>query len=93
MDLLKVAADYFSTRGFVDWEKEARDSAIKIENGDFSIIESLWLKYAPTSAIDNLFITEYDLDDEESVNTRNDQLAEIVNPLFAVLDKAMNETK
>jgi len=90
MDLLKAAADYFSIRGFVDWEKEARDSITKIENDDFSIIESLWLKYAPTGDIDNLFITKYELEDEERVNALNDQLAEIVNSLFAVLDETMN---
>ncbi len=48
IDMLIKTADYFGARGFVDWEKEALESAVRIQNGDLSIIKGLWLKYSPT---------------------------------------------
>ncbi len=41
IDLLGKAVDYFGARGFVDWEKEARESAVRVQNGDHSVIEEL----------------------------------------------------
>ena len=91
MELLNEAAGHFSTRGFVDWEREARESGMKIQNDDFSAIESLWIKYSPTGDVDNLIITDYDPEDEDRVHALNDRLAEIINPLFWMLDKAMKK--
>jgi len=88
---LKAAAEYFSQRGIADWELEARDAIQKIENNDFSFIESLWLKYAPTCDIDDLLITDYKPEEEKAVNELNDKLAEIANSTFAALDKAKSE--
>ena len=88
--LIEVA-DYFETRGISDWECEARESAKKIERGDFSFVERLWLKYAPTCDVDNLLITEYSPEQEARVSELNSQLAELANKLFALLERVKSE--
>ncbi len=91
IDLLGKAVDYFGARGFVDWEKEARESAVRVQNGDLSVIEELWLKYSPMGEIDHLLITDYQPEDEDRINALNDELSGIINPLFWLLDKAKDE--
>jgi len=86
-NVLKNAAEYFSNREYSIWEKEALDAIECINKEDFSFVEKLWLKYAPTCEIDDLIITNYDPDEEEKVNELNAQLAEIANTVFNVLDK------
>lgn len=85
------AADYFKSRSIPGWESEAREAAKKVENNDFSFIESLWIKYAPTCDIDDLLITDYEPENEDEVNRLNGKLAEIANKLFALLERAKGE--
>jgi len=89
IQLLSKLADHFRSRGFVEWAREASESATKIGNDEMSVIEGLWLRYSPTGDVDQLFVTEYKPEDEEQINTLNDQLASIINPLFQALDKAL----
>ncbi|WKD48219.1 hypothetical protein [Microbulbifer spongiae] len=84
---LLEAASYFRSRGIPDWELEAQGAANKIKNDDFSFVEDLWIRYAPTCDIDDLLITEYAAEDEERVNKLNTQLAEIANKVFALLER------
>ena len=88
---LSKAADYFENRGLSDWQSEALNAIDKIENHDFSFVEDLWLKYAPTCVIDDLRISDAAPEDEDNANTLNDELAEIANSTFAILDRIKNE--
>lgn len=74
-----------------EWQSEARKAAEKIERNDFSFVESLWVRYAPTCDIDDLFITEYALEQEQEVNELNRQLAEAANKLFVLLERVKSE--
>ena len=76
---LEEAANYFSTRGFITWEKEARESIDLINKGNTDVIKTLYLKYAPTCEVEGLFITEYKPEEESKVNELNEALADIIN--------------
>lgn len=88
---LLVASEYFLQRGILEWANEASEAISKIENNDYSFVENLWLKYAPTCDIDDLIITIYEPEDEAKVNELNQGLADIANRTFALLDKYKNE--
>ena len=88
---LSKAADYFGKRGISDWQSEALNAIDKIENHDLSFVEGLWLKYAPTCEIDELLIIDAAPEDEVQANALNDELAEIANSTFAILDRIKNE--
>ncbi|WP_444898169.1 hypothetical protein [Microbulbifer sp. SSSA005] len=85
------AASYFRSRGISAWELEALKAIKKIESNDFSFLEDLWIKYAPTCDIDDLLLTEYAAEDEDKVNKLNTQLAKIANEVFALLERAKCE--
>ncbi|WP_444915930.1 hypothetical protein [Microbulbifer sp. TRSA007] len=85
------AASYFRSRGIREWELEALGAVNKIERNDFSFLEDLWIKYAPTCDIDDLLVTEYATEDEDKVNKLNTQLAEIANKVFALLERVKCE--
>ena len=88
---LSKAADYFGKRGISDWQSEALNAIDKIEDHDFSFVEDLWLKYAPTCDIDDLLIIDAAPEDEDNANALNDELGEIANSTFAILDRFKNE--
>lgn len=88
---LAEAADYFDSRSISEWASEARETVKQVEQGDFSFVECLWVKYAPTCDIDDLLITEYSPDQEEKVNELNSQLAKVANKLFALFERAKSE--
>jgi hypothetical protein len=85
--------DYFSTRQFNDW-LELLDNAIELEKiNDHSFVEPLWCKFGDTCEVDDLIITEYNIADEDAINSLNSELCELTNILFAELDKLVqNET-
>jgi len=85
---LSAAAKYFDSRGFSLWANEARDSIERISAGDISIIEKLYLKYAPTCEVEELFITEYELADEEKINELNQALSEVIKNTYWALEHA-----
>ena len=88
---LSDAHDLFVSRGIDDWASQAKEALEKIENNDYSFVDPLWLKFAPTGNIDDLIITMPELHDpplsEEEANELNDELALIANETFAVLEK------
>ncbi|WP_444946551.1 hypothetical protein ACJJIP_07450 [Microbulbifer sp. VTAC004] len=88
---LLEAASYFRSRGIPEWELEALGAVNKIERNDFSFLEDLWIKYAPTCDIDDLLVTKYATEDEDKVNKLNTQLAEIANKVFALLERVKCE--
>lgn len=88
---LNNAAEYFGSRGITDWRSEALKAVQMLENGDLSFVERLWLKYAPTCEIDDLLIIDAAPEDEDKANALNDELAEIANSTFAILDRIKNE--
>ncbi|MBV1907814.1 MAG: hypothetical protein KUG78_00740 [Kangiellaceae bacterium] len=88
---LDNAAKYFGKRSISDWRDEALKAVQMLENNDFSFVESMWLKYAPTCEIDELLIIDAAPEDEERANSLNDELAEVANRTFAILDRLKNE--
>ncbi|EKE69438.1 hypothetical protein [Gallaecimonas xiamenensis] len=88
---LLEAADHFRVRGISEWESEARDAVNRLENDDLSFVEKMWLKYAPTCEVEDLLITDYEVEAENEVNILNAQLAEIANKVFWLLDSVKND--
>ncbi|MCX7554061.1 hypothetical protein OS175_09240 [Marinicella sp. S1101] len=88
---LDSAAGYFDSRGFSHWASEARHSIKLIESGDQTVIEKLYLKYAPTCEVEELFITEYEIEDEAEVVALNQTLAEVINDTFKAIEHVGSE--
>jgi hypothetical protein len=88
---LRDAHALFEKRGIYDWASLTKRALEKIKNDDYSFVEELWLKFAPTCDIDDLMITMPQLHDpplsEEEANKLNDELALIANETFAALEK------
>ena len=85
--------EYFISRAFSEWVT-LLDEAIKLDqSNDRSFVHELWCKFGDTCEIDNLFITVYEVAHEDKINELNAELAEVVNHLFSVLDRIVqNET-
>ena len=88
---IRDAHALFEKRGIDDWASLTKKALEKIEADDYSFVEELWLKFAPTCDIDDLIITMPQLHDpplsEEEANELNDELALIANETFAALEK------
>lgn len=87
---LVKAAKYFEKRSLDEWSFEVNHALQQLEKSDYSFVESLWLKYAPTCEIDDLIIIDYSQEDEDLANQLNDELAEVANEAFSALDKFKN---
>ena len=83
---LHEASSFFNKMGYVEWESEVQNALEKLKSEDYSFVESMWLRYAPTCAIDELIITNYKPEDEDKVNRHNEELAKISNRLFNQLE-------
>ena len=83
---LRKTRDYFEERGFTDWVAPITDAIVQEQSGDYSFVDSLWLKFGDTCEVDNLLITDYEPEKEDEVNVLNSDLAQCVNSLFLVLD-------
>jgi hypothetical protein len=88
---LAEAVEYFDSRGFHQWAEEAEKSIDCIEKNDFSFIDSLMFRYAPTCEVEELFITEYTLEQEEIVNKINSELADVVNSVYGALERTRGQ--
>jgi len=88
---LEKALSLFENRAFDEWVHEISESLRKLESRDFSFIEPLWLKCAPTCEIDDLYLIDVSEKEQENATKLNDELAKVANSLFAVLDKKRNE--
>lgn len=84
---LERALSFFRCYGYSEWEKETTFALNLLQQNDFSFVENLWLKSAPTCAIDELIITDYKAEEEPQINQHNTELALISNDLFRSLDK------
>jgi hypothetical protein len=60
---IRDAHALFEKRGIDDWASLTRKALEKIETDDYSFVEELWLKFAPTCDIDDLLITMPQLHD------------------------------
>lgn len=87
---LDEAAKYFDSRGFSTWAAEARESIVRLNNGDVETINYLCLKYAPTCQVEELFITEYEQKNEPKVVELNESLAKVINFTYAALERAQS---
>ncbi len=88
---LEKALALFESCGFSEWVHESSESLRKLEQGDFSFVEPMWLRCAPTCEIDNLFSINASEEEQENANKLNNELASVANSLFAALDKKRNE--
>ena len=88
---LEKALSLFENRAFDEWVHEISESLRKLESRDFSFIEPLWLKCAPTCEIDDLYLIDVSEKEQENATKLNDELAKVANSLFAALDKKRNE--
>jgi hypothetical protein len=89
--VLESAADYFKSRGFSRWSNEARNSIRLLKSGDHTVIEKLYLKYAPSCEVEELFVTEYEIENEEEVNAINHTLAGVINRTYWAIEHARSE--
>ena len=85
--------DYFIAREFTEWVSLLNEAVELERSNDYSFVHVLWLKFGDTCEVDNLIITEYEPTTEDSINKLNSELTELVNTLFAALDRIVqNET-
>jgi len=87
---LDVAAKYFDSRGFLVWSSDARESIVRINSGDLEAINHLCLKYAPTCEVEELFITEYEQENESNIVELNEALAKVINSTYTALERVQS---
>jgi len=92
---LEGAKRLFEKQGYHDWTKEVSDALDRMDQGDFSFLERLWLKFAPTCDIDDLIIIAPHLHvpplTQEQADQLNDELAKVANATFAAIEGVRNK--
>ncbi|MBW1765354.1 MAG: hypothetical protein JRJ23_11585 [Deltaproteobacteria bacterium] len=91
---LEEAKRLFKKQGYHDWIAEVDDALKKMDQDDFSFLERLWLKFAPTCEIDDLIIIAPHYHSppltQEQADELNDELARVANSTFAAIEKIKN---
>ncbi|MEN8258064.1 MAG: hypothetical protein ABFS09_09425, partial [Thermodesulfobacteriota bacterium] len=86
----------FVRRGINDWAALTEQASNKLINNDFSFLEELWLKFAPTCDIDDLLIIMPQSHNppltEEEANELNEELAVIANETFSAIERVKEMT-
>ena len=98
VDTLRIqlieAKKLFKKLGYYDWIADVSDALKRFDRGDFSFLEKLWLKFAPTCDIDDLIIIAPHLHQppltQEQADQLNDELSKVANETFAALDKVQH---
>jgi hypothetical protein len=92
---LKEAKRLFEKQGYHDWIAEVDDALKKMDRDDFSFLERLWLKFAPTCEIDDLIIIAPHLHSppltQQQADELNDELARVANSTFAAIESVKNK--
>ena len=92
---LETAKRLFEKQGYYDWTKEVSDALDQMNQDDFSFLERLWLKFAPTCDIDDLIIIAPHLHvpplTPEQADELNDELAKVANETFAAIERVRNK--
>jgi len=88
---LSEAKKMFEKFGYHDWIADVSDGLKRLDRSDFSFLEKLWLKFAPTCDIDDLIIIAPHLHQppltQEQADMLNDELSKVANETFAALDR------
>ena len=92
---LEAAKRLFEKQGYYDWTKEVSDALDRMNQDDFSFLERLWLKFAPTCDIDDLIIIAPHLHvpslTPEQADALNDELAKVANETFAAIERVRDK--
>ncbi len=87
----------FEKLGYDDWKADVSDCLERLDRKDFSFLEKLWLKFAPTCDIDDLIIIAPHLHQppltQEQANKLNDELSKVANGTFAAINKVQDSKK
>ena len=91
---LEEAKRLFERQGYHDWIAEVDDALKRMDQDDFSFLERLWLKFAPTCEIDDLIIIAPHFHSppltQEQADQLNDELARVANSTFAAIERIKN---
>ena len=91
---LEEAKRLFTNQGYHDWIEEVDDALKRMDRNDFSFLERLWLKFAPTCEIDDLIIIAPHYHSppltQEQADELNDELASVANSTFAAIERIKN---
>lgn len=91
---LEAAKRLFKKQGYHDWIAEVDDALKRMDQDDFSFLERLWLKFAPTCEIDDLIIIAPHYHSppltQEQADELNDELARVANSTFAAIERIKN---
>ena len=91
---LEEAKRLFEKQGYHDWIAEVDNALKMMDQNDFSFLESLWLKFAPTCEIDDLIIIAPHFHSppltQQQADELNDELARVANSTFAAIERIKN---